>query len=182
MPWLAIPNGDKRKGLLSKRFSVEGIPSFVVVDAATGETVNANARGKVSSDPTGSKFPWVPPALVDIDDDGPDGINDELSFVALLEGCDEATTSAAVAALSTAAEAAKEDTLFFVAPKASQIAGKIRDLTGLGAAPSTPQMVLLDIPDQGGYYVSPATEITADTIAAFLGGYKAKALERKQLG
>jgi len=185
MPWLAIPNGDPRKGKLSKLFGVEGIPTFVVVDAATGETVNANARGKVSSDPTGSKFPWVPPALVDIDDDGPDGINDELSFVALLEGCDEATTSAAVAALSTAAEAAKaakDDTLFFVAPKEGQIAGKIRDLTKLGSATPTPQMVLLDIPDQGGYYVSPATEVTADTIAAFLGGYKAKALERKQLG
>merc|ERR1719230_425992 len=120
MPWLAIPQGDPRKAKLSKLFGVEGIPSFAVVDAATGETINGNARGKVSSDPTGAKFPWVPPALVDIDDDGPDGINDELSLVALLENCDEATTSAAVAALSKVAEAskaAKEDTLFFVAPK-----------------------------------------------------------------
>merc|ERR550514_2002878 len=136
MPWLAIPQGDKRKDKLSSMFEVQGIPSFVVVDAATGETVNGNARGKVSSDPTGAKFPWVPPALVDIDDDGPDGINDELSLVALLEKCDAATTAAAVEALSKVAEAAKADTLFFVAPKEGQIAGKIRELTKLGAAPA----------------------------------------------
>jgi len=185
MPWLAIPQGDARKAKLSKLFGVEGIPSFAVVDAATGETINGNARGKVSSDPTGAKFPWIPPALVDIDDDGPDGINDELSLVALLEKCDAATTAAAVEALSKVAEAskaAKADTLFFVAPKEGQIAGKIRELTKLGAASATPQLVLLDIPDEGGYYVSPATEVTADTIGAFLEGHKSKALERKQLG
>ena len=38
MPWLAIPQGDKRKGLLSNLFEVEGIPTFVLIDGATGET------------------------------------------------------------------------------------------------------------------------------------------------
>lgn len=185
MPWLAIPQGDPRKNKLSKLFGVEGIPTFVLVDAGTGETINGNARGKVSSDPTGAKFPWIPPALVDLDEDGPDGINDELSLVALLEQCDEATTAAAVEALSKVAEAAKaakEDTKYFVAPKGGQIAAKIRELTRLGGATAAPVLVLLDIPDEGGYYVSPATEVTTDTISAFLAGYKSKALERKQLG
>merc|ERR1719460_1774699 len=35
MPWLAIPHGDKRKELLSSRFGVSGIPSFVLVDGTT---------------------------------------------------------------------------------------------------------------------------------------------------
>merc|ERR1719453_1344875 len=116
MPWLAIPNGDPRKALLSKRFGVEGIPSFALVDAATGETINANARGKVSADPTGKEFPWLPKALCDINADGPDGINETTSLIALLEGCDEATTAAAKAALgpiAEAAKAAKEDLSFF---------------------------------------------------------------------
>ena len=43
-------------------------------------------------------------------------------------------------------------------------------------------MILLDIPDDGGYYVSPATEVTAETVSGFLEAYKAGALERQQLG
>jgi len=43
-------------------------------------------------------------------------------------------------------------------------------------------MVLLDIPDNGGYYVSPATEVTAETVNGFLEAFAAKALERQQLG
>jgi len=185
MPWLAIPQGDKRKNLLSKRFGVRGIPSFVLVDAATGETINGNARGKVSADPTGAEFPWHPKALVDMTADGPEGINEELSLCVMLEGCDDATTAAAKAVLEPLAEASKkegEDTLFLFAPKVGDVTGKIRQLTQLGEPTATPQMVLLDIPDEGGFYVSPATEVTAETVMGFLEAYKAKALERKQLG
>ena len=43
-------------------------------------------------------------------------------------------------------------------------------------------MILLDIPDQGGFYVSPASEVTAETVSGFLEAFKAGSLERKQLG
>jgi len=185
MPWLAIPNGDKRKGMLSKRFGVQGIPSFVLVDGKTGETITTNARGNVSSDPEGKEFPWFPKALVNMTTDGPEGINEELSLCVMLEGCDEKTTAQAQAVLEKIAEAskaAKEDTLFFFAPAVGQITGRIRELTNLGKPTDKPVMALLDIPDDGGYYVSPATEITEETVSGFLAAYKAKALERKQLG
>ena len=41
--------------------------------------------------------------------------------------------------------------------------------------------MILDIPDNGGYYVSPAEEVTAETLASFLDMYRAKALNRLQL-
>jgi len=185
MPWLAIPNGDKRKGLLNTRFGVQGIPTFVIVDGATGETINANARGKVSSDPKGAEFPWMPKALVDMTEDGPEGINETAALCVMMEGCDAAATSAACAVLEPIAEAAKkgkEELLFFYAPKAEGPTEQIRKLTKLGAPAATPQMVLLDIPDNGGYYVSPATEVTAETVNGFLEAFAAKALERQQLG
>jgi len=186
MPWLAIPNGDKRKGLLSKRFGVSGIPAFVLVDGATGETISENARGRVTADPTGAEFPWHPKALKDISADGPDGINEELSLCVMMEGCDAATVAAATKVLGPIAEAKKaagDSTCFFYAPKAEQPAPQIRAMTGLGEAKANvPQMVLLDIPDDGGYYVSPATEVTAETVTGFLEAYAAKALERQQLG
>lgn len=58
MPWLAIPHDDPRTGKLSSLFGVDGIPSFVLINASTGNIVNGNARGNVISDPKGTKFPW----------------------------------------------------------------------------------------------------------------------------
>jgi len=184
MPWLAIPNGDKRKGMLSKRFGVQGIPTFVLVDAKTGNTITTKARGNVSSDPTGAEFPWLPKALVNMATDGPEGINEETSLCVMLEGCDEATTKAAKAALETLAETYKkagDSTLFFYAPSAGGVTEQIRQLTKLGSPTAKPAMCILDIPDEGGYYVSPAAEITEETVKGFLEAYKAKALERLQL-
>jgi len=60
MPWLAIPNGDSRKNLLNKLFEVQGIPTLVLIDAATGATITADARADVGSDPTGEELPWHP--------------------------------------------------------------------------------------------------------------------------
>ena len=187
MPWLAIPQGDKRKEALSKRFGVRGIPSFVLIDANTGETISDNARGSVSNDPEGANFPWRPKPLVDMCAEGPEGINEETALCVMLEGCDEKTTAAAKAVLEPIAEkskAAGKEMLFFYAPKDAEPAPQIRKLTKLGDATSAdgmPQMVLLDIPDDGGFYVSPATEVTAETVNGFLEAYGAGALERKQL-
>ena len=112
----------------------------------------------------------------------------------LLEGCSQATKDAALAALEPIATAkravhiqsvewggdAKEELFFFYVPTDE---GQLRELAKLGAATGTPQMVLLDLHlDSGGFYVSDATEISADTITAFLEAYQAGALERKQLG
>ena len=60
MPWKGIPIGDPRKEALSSMFEVQGIPTFVIVDAQTGETVTTEGRGMVDADPTGADFPWHP--------------------------------------------------------------------------------------------------------------------------
>ena len=106
----------------------------------------------------------------------------------MMEGCSADVKAACKAALEPIAEAAvaskAEDSaaLFFYAQESGGIGDKIRELTKLGAPTATPQLVLLDIPDNGGFYVSSATECTKDTIVDFLGKYKAGGLERKQLG
>lgn len=61
-PWLALPFPDREaKERLSRRFKVQGIPTFVIVDPATGSVINANGREAVSKDPTGERLPWHPP-------------------------------------------------------------------------------------------------------------------------
>lgn len=107
----------------------------------------------------------------------------EIIFVSS-DRCDAATTEAAKAVLepiAEAAKAAKEEMHFFYAPSAEGPVEQVRKLTKLGEAPSAPQVVLLDIPDEGGYYTLDASEVTSEGITKLLTDYKAGRLERKQL-
>ena len=58
MPWLAIPFEDRdTKAKLSDKYGVSGIPTLILVDGATGETITKEGRGKVTKD--GAKgYPW----------------------------------------------------------------------------------------------------------------------------
>ena len=183
MPWLAIPPGDKRKAALSTRFEVEGIPALVLVDGATGETINAKGRGAVGGDPEGEEFPWRPKALNDMAS-GADGLNDEACVCVMMEGAPAESQAALAAAMGVVAEAAKAaggEELYFVARAAGEVADQVRKLTKLGDAAAAPQLAILDIPDEGGFYVYEGT-VDADSIASFVAKYKAGGLGRKQLG
>lgn len=60
-PWLALPfSARDEKTALSKKFKVQGIPSLVILDGATGATITKDGREAVSSDPKGEDFPWKP--------------------------------------------------------------------------------------------------------------------------
>jgi nucleoredoxin len=60
-PWLSLPYADRdKKNELSKKYKVQGIPSLVIVDPATGATINTEGRNVVAGDPTGEKLPWTP--------------------------------------------------------------------------------------------------------------------------
>jgi len=60
MPWKALPFSERDlKDKLSKKFKVNGIPSFVIVDSE-GKLVTDKARNGVASDPDGADFPWRP--------------------------------------------------------------------------------------------------------------------------
>lgn len=59
MPWLALPFGDReRKNVISEKYGVRGIPTLVLLDSATGATINPNARNLVVGNPKGQGFPW----------------------------------------------------------------------------------------------------------------------------
>jgi len=61
MPWLALPFEDReRKEALSKKYKVRGIPSLVILDGESGETITTDGRSAVMGDPKGEDFPWRP--------------------------------------------------------------------------------------------------------------------------
>lgn len=76
-PWLALPFADREtKGKLSKKFKVEGIPTFVLLDA-DGNVITTSGREEVGSDPKGENFPWKPKPLSELIGDkfqGKDGM------------------------------------------------------------------------------------------------------------
>jgi len=60
------------------------------------------------------------------------------------------------------------------------IAQRIRQLLKLGKAGATPEMVLLDLPDDGAYYKHEGA-VTKEAMAAMLQGYKAGSLTKLSL-
>ena len=84
-----------------------------------------------------------------------------------------------------ARHAAGDPTLIFYAPNGQGPVEQIRKLTHLtppaADTPAAPQVLLLDIPDEGGFYTAEGTALTADALGALLDAHKAGTLERKQL-
>lgn len=67
MPWLALPYADRtRKAELTKRYKVDGIPAFVLLDAETGAVITKKGRDGVMTDPEGKNFPWFPKPLKEL--------------------------------------------------------------------------------------------------------------------
>jgi len=190
MPWLALPFADReKKEQLSKLFGVNGIPSFHIIEH-DGTVINNNGRSAVGGDPEGAEFPWHPKPVNDLSA-GPDGINDTPSIVVLMEKVAAEKQTAATDALTVVAsrvldeaKAKKEDApfCFYTGVSAGGITDRVRDLCKAGDAGETPQLFLLDIPDNGGYYKAEAgSAIDEATLDAFLQAYKAGTLARQQL-
>ena len=174
MPWLAIPQGDKRKEQLSKLFGVSGIPMLVIVDAE-GNIITTKGRGAVGADPEGAEFPWLPKAVNDLSG-GPDGLNEETCLVAMMEGVAAEEQKKVLAILTKVAEAEKaqakqkgsDPILFFTATSSGNVADQIRKLCGLGSAAAQPQLVMVDIPDNQGYYKAEPAALTEQSLLQFV--------------
>jgi len=181
MPWQALPF-DKRaeKSLLSDTFSVSGIPAFIVLNSA-GTLITTEGRSKVMADPKGENLPlgWLPQPFNDVNDD-PSDLNGEACLIAL--GADGAMTAAVkTVAEETYAQAGKDmDAMpfrFFAGPDGG-VVSQVRTLTQIQQGSA---LLLLDIPDDGGFYVSQKDASSPEAVREFLSDYKAKKLERQQL-
>merc|ERR1711988_1096091 len=64
-PWAALPYDQRDlKAKLSKKYKVQGIPSFVILDPS-GEVITKEGRDAVMKDPAGEKLPWYPPTAAE---------------------------------------------------------------------------------------------------------------------
>jgi len=189
MPWLALDFADRAgKEKLSNAFGVSGIPSLTILDADL-KTITTDGRGAISGDPQGLEMPWYPKPVNNLKA-GPGDINETPTVLLFCETSDDATKKALEAMLTPIAEKLKkaaelEDSdpefAFMMVTEADDLAGRIRGMVKI-TGNTEPQLVLMDIPDSGGYYLGPAGTVTADVVSSFLADYKEKGkLSRQQL-
>merc|ERR1712232_21413 len=201
--WLCLPYDAKDN--LDSLFEVSGIPTFLIV-SPDGKVINPSGRGLVPS-AVASDFPWKPPPIGNLSE--PKGINETPSICLMLETVDAETQKKIIAAISPMAAKYQEqdepELLFFAAKEAGGVASQIRGMCGIEAGTTvakvekspdtspaalirtvsgdTPTVILMDIPDNGGYYVGRmAKALDGSGIQAMIEGWKGKTLERKQLG
>jgi nucleoredoxin len=181
MPWQALPYEKREeKTKLSEAFGVQGIPSFVVLNN-DGTVITTEGRGKIMADPKGETLPqgWLPQPFNDVNDD-PSDLNEETCLVAF------GGESAMCAAVKTVAEEYHEKAgkdvsampiRFFSGPDGN-VMSQLRKLTSIQEGS---KLVLMDIPDDGAFYVCEKDASAPEAVREFLEDYKAKKLERKQL-
>jgi len=201
--WLCLPWESKDN--LDEIFEVSGIPTFIIVDPE-GKVINKSGRSLVGKKGA-EDFPWHPPAVGDLEN--PDGINETLSMCLMLEACAPEVKKKILEAVEPIAlehskEGADPKIIFFAALEQGGVSSQIRGMCGLESAgqgmkkemsveegptlirtasSDTPTIVLMDIEDSGGYYVGKmARELDGSGIQKMINDYKAKALDRKQLG
>jgi nucleoredoxin len=135
-----------------------------------------------------SEFPFHDKPVTDLAASA-DGINETPSVVILADKATREEQAKAYAALEplaleyrAAAKAADEDSefLFFCAKSSSGAVPRVRQLCKLSET-TAPQLILLDIPDNGGFYVAEGVELTTDGVRKWLSDFKGSKLERKQL-
>merc|ERR1712066_1166792 len=181
MPWKALPfEKREEKATLSDMFRVQGIPSFVVLNN-DGSVITTEGRSKVMSDPKGESLPngWLPQPFNDVNDD-PSDLNEEACVIAL--GDDKAMHAAVnTVAEEYYAQAGKDigemPFRFFSGPDG----GVVEQVRNLTKTQDGSKLLLLDIPDDGGFYVCQKDASTPEVVREFLSDYKAKKLERQQL-
>merc|ERR1712139_359486 len=197
--YLALPfSKRKEKEELSNMFGVEGIPTFVVV-GADGKVINANARGKVSAGAEAVRAQgWAPPAVGDMAE-GPEAagtdINECPSIIVLCENADDATQKSIEKSMEPLAKKYIEDSkmsnedpkyIFLIAKGGGPI-DQLKALAmndagdAIKEAGTKPVMLLFDIPDNGAFYLSSTSDITTESIAAFIQSREDGQAKRMQL-
>ena len=184
MTFGAIPfEESEAREALENRFEIASYPQLIMlgpkpVDESDNfgdrPIINTEVRAVIENGDYISDFPFYPKPWGDLCKTT-DDINTHKCLVVFHEAGDENDQMDIEDAVRDAAEEYRGDELvkfYWACDGASPLAANIRQACGLGELKDVPTMVLLDIKNDGDFYISDATEITAETIQDFLNTYK----------
>merc|ERR1712070_384805 len=119
-------------------------------------------------------------------------LNDKPALILTMEQADDSKKAelraimtkigAEFAAAGKKSEDGEPTMIFFTASSNNGPVGRVRELTGASET-AEPSLILLDIPDNGGFYVrTDGAALDEASIRDFISQYNAGSLNRKQLG
>ena len=172
MPFGALPYEEREsKLLLSKMFGIKGIPALLIlgpVDAGGDrKLINDNLRDVIEAGDL-ADFPFRPKPYQDLAV-GADGINGNRCLVVFCENEDDDEQAELVNIVKTVAEKRKDSEIkFFYATQPGGFVPAVRKALKIQNKLDGVIMALLDIPDNGGFYISDKTDLTQETVEQFL--------------
>lgn len=183
MPWLAVPYEDRaRAAALSSLCEVQGIPSFVLVDGATGKFINKAGRGIVSEDPEGHNFPWTPKPVNELNGSSASSLNETAAVILFAEKEDPAAAVQAMTAVAKKAEGKGDEEesndLTFLYAKEHPIVARVKQLMSYQAG--APVVAILDIPQESVFYskIMSIGDVTTEAVQQFVSDYRAGLLDK----
>lgn len=180
----AIPfeYSEAREGL-EMRLEITSYPTLVMLgpkpvdeDDNFGDrpVINSEVRAVIENGDYLSDFPYYPKPWGDLCKTT-DDINTHKCLVVFHEGGDEEEQMDVEYAVRDAAEEYRSDELvkfYWACDANAPLSANIRKACNLGPIGDSPSMVLLDIPNDGIYYLSDEQDITVETINEFLSNFK----------
>lgn len=174
MPWLTLGFENKAVTKLKNILGVEGIPCLVLCNTEL-EPVTADGVEAVKA--TGvDGFPWLPADVKDLNQE-PDDINAKACLVFFMESASEDKKEAYINMLNEVAPSIRDAVSIFFVKESGDVSEQIRAMLQIT---DSPILTIVDIPDNGGFYVAPS-EFSAESIVSFVQGFAAKSIERKQM-
>lgn len=175
MSFCALPY-DKRdeKAALSKMCGVQGIPQLTMLGPLDEETgsrpmINKNIRSFIENEEF-DDFPFVKKNYGDVSSAAGD-LQDAKAVILFHEnGDDEEQNEIKDIAKEVAGKLKEgdEEISVFWSLSNGGIAPRIRQLCKMPAMSEDAAMIILDIPDDGGYYTTDVTDITVESVMKFI--------------
>lgn len=174
MSFCALPYEERQaKADIATRLQIRGIPSLQIfgprpADGGDRPLINANVRSVIQHGDYLSDFPYKPKPYGDLNTTTAD-INNFRCVIIFDEAADSEEQEDTEEALKMAAERCPDKQVRFLwAHDASGLSKTVRNALKLGPITEKPTMVLLDIPDQGGFYTNEGDEITLESVVKFM--------------
>jgi len=188
MPWLAKKYDDEQaKEDLNALYEVSGIPTLVVVDAATGTTVTTKGRAGVSGDPEG--FPWEKKPVGKLGGAMVDALNQcPCVYVCCAEGKADAMIQALTPAAQFYEKKAREDgewpglmdVEFIVDDGSDGLSSRVKGLLSLKASE---KLFIMDLGSKSLYNSTAKadSDVTEDFVKKFMEDYREGKLSKRSI-
>lgn len=174
MTFGALPYEERdAKAALASRLKVGGIPSLMIFGprpAGGGDRplINGSVRRVIVGGDYLSDFPFAPKPYGDLNA-ASENINSFRCVIVFHESGDEEGQENIQRSLEAASKLCDDKNMrWYWANAPSGLSKSVREALQLGPVKDEPSMVLMDIPDQGAYYVSELSDVSVDSMVAFI--------------